>query len=195
VGNSLGRFWETVGGVVGNSLRRFQGTSRRGPGRARRGVARALAHLRPGTFRGHVEPWIARPLKLSWRRRRGASPAVCGASGWDPSRSLARPSRERLSSVRRGSRRAPSRACEERHQGWVRVSLERPILGVSRGGLAAARRRWLERSSSVLLLVSRRRLECPRPSNRRSPLGRLPPFARPSRPAPRGVHARPCDGL
>ena len=191
----MGRFWEPLGGVVGNALRRFQGTFGGVLGEPAEGVARALAHLRPGAFRGHVEPWIARPLKLSWRRRRGASPAVCGASGWDPSRSLARALSGASLKCSSRSRRAPSRACEERHRGLVRGSFERPILGVSRGGLAAARRRSLERSSRVLLLVSRRRLECPRPSNRRLPLGRLPPFAKPSRPAPRRVQARPCDGL
>jgi hypothetical protein len=191
----LGRFWETLGGVVGNSLRRFQGISRRGPGRARRGGREGARTPPPRDVQRTCRAMELRALELSWRRRRGASPVVCGASGWAPRGALRWPSRERLSSARRGSRRAPSRACEERRQGLARVSFDRPILSVSWGSLAAARRRWLERSSNVLLVVSRRRLECPRPSNRRLPLGRLPPFAKPSRPAPRGVYARPCDGL
>src|SRR3954447_19478314 len=117
-------------GSCESSLRTVLGTPGGVLGEPAAGSATALAQLRRGAFKGRVEPWIARPVEVVVAASPRASPGVCEACGWGPSRSLALLSREGPSSVRRGSRRAPSTACEESHQGLVRVPFERPLLGV-----------------------------------------------------------------
>jgi len=137
------------------------------------------------------------PVERSWRRSPRGSPRGRRSIRLGPSRSLALAlsggslkwsSRVTVGTFE-GLRGAPS--------GRLRVPPSDRSRASHRGGFATARGRWLERPSSVPLLVSERRLECPRAWNRRVATGpscliRRPTFG----PAPRGPRrgrATLCD--
>jgi hypothetical protein len=122
LGGVVGSWLRVVGdlleGSCGSSLRRFWETSRRGRGGNPPSGPRGRSHTSAeGAFWRASRAMNRHPFERSWRRSPRAPRGVRRSLRLGPSRSPALDRSGGPSSGRRGSRRAPSRACEEHHQG------------------------------------------------------------------------------
>ena len=126
-----------MGGWWRSSLRRPARPLGGAVGGAHRGFHEGLPRLRGGSSKGLSRRGL-RPLgAVVAASAEGLPEGSAEASGRGSSRSLPLVSGRLPSSGRRGSRRAPSRACGEHHQGRPAGAFERPLLGVFGARLGA----------------------------------------------------------